>query len=79
MSDDQDSLLATVMIEMTIFKEKLAIALEALEFYGNEKNWKNVNQFRKTLIKEDVEYNVNGMNGVGGLRARQAIYEIKGE
>lgn len=67
-------------------EEKLAIAIEALEFYADGDNWGHIDPYKndyriidKTDIgKGDFQISENvDDNYVGGLKAREALEEIK--
>lgn len=59
-------------------EKKLDIAVEGLEFYGNESSWKSAGNNRaKTLIINDRRGGYPAFQECGGDRARQAISKIK--
>ena len=54
--------------------EKLEIAVDALEFYGDKDNW--YNKFRYGADDLDQLYNDCDGDGIGGYQARQALEKI---
>jgi len=66
-------------------ERKLEVAVEALEFYGDNGNWSTNLHYSRDLntIGRDDTSEFKARTGViwksGGKRARQALKEIKGE
>mgnify|MGYP001282079659 CR=1 FL=1 len=59
-------------------KQKLEVAKKALRFYGELKNWYNVNSQENSPILKMVIASIDteGAEWIGGKRARQALKEI---
>lgn len=71
--------------ENTLLKEKLKVAVEALEFYGNIENWRNPKYPKKAdfnVLDSEDGRDVDAIKGghmIAGKRARQALSKIKSE
>jgi chromosome segregation ATPase len=63
--------------ENETINEKLKVAVEALEFYGDAKNWRMSEMcslVSDSILKDDIE---NSWRTSGGKRAREALKVIK--
>lgn len=69
--------------------EKLQKAVEALEFYGNKRNWvfskalplPHIGITRMTIVEKDKDIGLASqgeLDDVGGLKARKVLKEIRG-
>ena len=65
----------------SVTREKLKVAVEALEFYGSAENWTRVDDIQYDVIEHDdccdYKHFTRDVRLTGGKRAREALKRVK--